>query len=105
VPGAAGSGVGQQLLDDHLRLLVFALAEVVVPDPALRVGEVQRGSVVVAERGPYPVVVVGRDRVVDPHLLYGAPDVTGVVLEPELGVCTPITTSPWPEYFADQAGR
>jgi len=31
---AAGSVLGQQLLDDHFRLLVFAFAEVVVPDPA-----------------------------------------------------------------------
>jgi hypothetical protein len=29
---AGGSGLGQQLLDDHFRLLVFAFAEVVMPD-------------------------------------------------------------------------
>jgi hypothetical protein len=36
---AGGSGLGQQLLDDHFRLLVFAFAEVVMPDVPLRVGD------------------------------------------------------------------
>src|SRR2546423_11946219 len=85
VPGTAGSGVVKQLLDDHLRLLVLALAEVMMPDPPLRVGEVQRGPVVVVEGGPYPVVVVDRDRVIDPHVTHGAADVLRIVLEPELG--------------------
>ena len=47
--------------------LVRALAEVVVADAPLGVGEVQRRPVVVAERAPDRVVVVDRDRVVDPH--------------------------------------
>jgi len=80
-----GSVLGQQLLDDHFRLLVFAFAEVVVPDAALRVGEVQGRPVVVAEGTPYRVVVVDRDRVTDPHVPLGAADVVGVVLERELG--------------------
>jgi hypothetical protein len=33
MPGAVGSGLGQQLLDDYFRLLVLALAEVMVPEP------------------------------------------------------------------------
>jgi hypothetical protein len=73
------------VLDDHLRLLVFAFPEVVMPDTPLRVGEVQGGPVVVVEGGPYRVVVVDRDRVVDPHLLQGPADVVRVVLERELG--------------------
>ena len=51
----------------------------------LCVGEVEGGPVVVAERTPHRIVVVGRDRVIDPHLLDGPADVTGIVLEPELG--------------------
>jgi hypothetical protein len=42
---AGGSGFGQQLLDDHFRLAVFAFADVVMADTALRVGEVQGGPV------------------------------------------------------------
>jgi hypothetical protein len=32
VADVAGSGFGQQLLDDHFRLLVFAFTEMVMPD-------------------------------------------------------------------------
>ena len=49
------------------------------------------------------VVVVDRDRVADLHVLHGLPDVAGVVLERELRVWTPITTSPWLAYFSAQA--
>jgi hypothetical protein len=81
--GAAGSGLGQQLLDNHFRLLIFALAEVVIPDLPPHVGEVQGRPVVVLERSPYRVVVIGRHRVTDPPLRHRAADVIGVVLEPE----------------------
>ena len=80
-----GTGVQQQLLDRHLRHGVFALAEVVVPDPSLCVGEVDRRPEVIGERPPDAVVVVERDRVGD---LQGAglrDDVVDVVLEVELG--------------------
>ena len=43
------TGADQQLLDDHFRLLVFAFAEVVVPDAPLRVGEAEGGPVLVDE--------------------------------------------------------
>ena len=79
------SRLGQQLLDDHFRLLVFAFAEVMMPDAPLRVGEVQGGPVVVGEGTPDRVVVVDRDRVVDPHVAHGAADIAEVVLEAELG--------------------
>ena len=85
MPGAARSGFGQQPLDDHLRLLVFAFAEVVMPDASLDVGEVESGPVVVGERTPDRVFVIERDRVVDRHVLHGPADVPGVVLEGELG--------------------
>ena len=80
-----GSRLGQQLLDDHFRLLVLAFAEVVVAQAPLGVGEVQGGPVVVGEGTPYRVVVVGRDRVVDPQVAHGAAHVGEVVLEAELG--------------------
>ena len=87
--GVGGSVLGQQLLDHHFRLLVFAFAEVVVPDAALRVGEVQGRPVVVGEGAPYRVVVVDRDRVIDPHVLHSAADVVEIVLEPEFGGVNP----------------
>ena len=80
-----GSGLGQQLLENHFRLLVLAFAEVVMPDAPLRVGEVQGRPVMVVEGAPYRVVVVDRDRVADPDLPHGPADVIDVVLERELG--------------------
>src|SRR5947209_11095608 len=56
-----------------------------MPDPPLRVGDVQRRPVMVIEGTPYPVVAVGRNRIVDPHLAYGPADVVRVTFEPELG--------------------
>src|SRR5487761_1706275 len=53
-------------------------------DLPLRVGEVERGPVIVVERAPYLVVAVDRDRVGDVHGVDGAADVRLVVLEPEL---------------------
>ena len=82
---AAGAGVGQQLLQDHLGLLIAALAEAMVADLALGVDEVEGRPVVVVEGSPDRVVVVDRDRVVDPQLLDGAADVVEVVLDVEFG--------------------
>src|SRR5580692_2853721 len=56
-----------------------------MPDTPLRVSEVKRGPVVVVEGTPYRVVVVDRDRVVDPDAFHGTADVIHVVLERELG--------------------
>ncbi len=75
----------EQLLDDLLGLLVLAFAKVVIPDPSLRVGDIDRGPVCVVERAPHRVVVVDRDRIVDPHLLRRAADVLDLVLDGELG--------------------
>jgi hypothetical protein len=77
------------LLDHHFRSLVLAFAEVVVPDPALRNGEVQGRPVVVGEGAPHRVVVVESDRVIDPHVLHRAADVAEFVLEPEFGGVNP----------------
>jgi hypothetical protein len=85
ITGVGGPGLGQQVLDNHFRLLVCALAEVVMPDMPLRVGEIKRGPVVVSEGTPYRVVVIDRDGVTNPHLLDGPADVISVVLERELG--------------------
>src|SRR5258705_12823484 len=74
----------EQPLDDAPRLLVAALAEVLVADDALRIDEVERRPVVVVEGAPDGVVVVDRDRVVDPAFLRGLPDTVDVVLEGEL---------------------
>src|SRR5690348_16807469 len=84
VPPDVGSALRQELLDDHLRLPVLSLAEVVMPDPPLRVPEVESRPEVVVEGTPYLVVAVDRDGVVNPHVLHGAADVVGVVLEREL---------------------
>jgi hypothetical protein len=67
---------------------------VVVANDAVRVDEVQRRPVVVVEGAPDFVVVVDRDRVVDPSLLGRLPHAVDLVLEGELGVWTPTTTSP-----------
>src|SRR5215212_7342468 len=78
------SGLAQQVLDHPLAVVVVALAEVVVPDPALRVCEVDRRPVPVGECAPDPVVAVERDRVLDPQGLHGLADVVNLVLEREL---------------------
>ena len=85
MPGPGGSGRGQELLDHHLGLAVLALAEVVMPDLPLRVGEVEGGPVVVIERAPDRIVVIGRDGIVDAHFPHRPADVADVVLDAELG--------------------
>src|SRR5258708_13086123 len=91
----AEPGLGQQLLDNHFRLLVFAFAEVVMPDVPLRVGEVEGGPVVVSEGTPYRIVVIDRDRVTDPYGLDGPADVIGVLLKWELRCVHPHPPHPW----------
>src|SRR2546430_5819261 len=53
---------GQELLQHALRFVVCALAEMVMPNAAHRVDEVQRRPVVVRKRTPHCVLVVSRDR-------------------------------------------
>ena len=78
------AGLAQQVLDHPLAVVVVALAEVVVPDPALRVCEVDGRPVPVGEGAPDPVVAVEGDRVLDPHGLRGLADVFGLALERKL---------------------
>src|SRR5262245_33484072 len=85
VADAGGSGLGQQLLNDHLRLLVFALTEVVMPDLPFPIGEVEGGPEVVCKGNPDCVVVVDRDGIGDSHVQHSPPDIVDIVLEPELG--------------------
>ena len=71
----------QQLLNDALRLLVAAFTEVVVADEAVGVHEVERRPVVIGEGAPDLVVVVDRERVVDPALLRRPPHAVDLMLE------------------------
>src|SRR6266511_2193177 len=82
---AGESSLSQQLLDNHLRLLVFAFAEVVMPDQPASVGEVDGRPVVMVESTPYRIVIVDRDWVNAPPLPHCPADVLDVSLERELG--------------------
>ena len=73
----------EQPLDDALGLLIVSLAEVVVTDDAIAVYEVERWPVMVFESSPDGVVVIDRDRVVDPSLLRRLADTVNVMLEGE----------------------
>jgi hypothetical protein len=72
------------VLDHPLAFVVLALAEVVVPDPALRIREVDGRPVPVREGAPHPVVAVECDRVIHSHGLHGLADVVNLTLEREL---------------------
>ena len=74
----------EQSLEDALRLLVAAFAEVLVADHAVRVDEVERRPVVVVEGAPDRIVVVDRDRVVDLSLLRRLLHAVDLLLEGEL---------------------
>src|SRR5712691_6109606 len=63
------SGCRQELPDDHFRPLVVTLAESMVTNTTLHVGEIEGGPVIVDERAPDLVVVVDRNGVVDPHVV------------------------------------
>src|SRR5438445_6933183 len=84
VTDALASGVAEQLLNDPFALFVLTLAELVMPDSTLRVGDVYRRPVLVAESAPDRIVTVERDRIPDPHVLRGLPDVVNVLFEREL---------------------
>ena len=100
-----GAGLVQELLDGHLGHGVLALAEVVVPDAALGVGEVQRWPEAVGEGAPDGVVVVDRHGVFDPEVARLRDHVVDVGSNPNSGVCTPTTVSPAAAYFAAHARR
>src|SRR4029450_6250441 len=64
---------------------VLALAELVLAHPSARIDEVQGRPVLVFEGAPDRVIVVNHDRIFDPHLPHGTPNVVEVLFEPELG--------------------
>jgi hypothetical protein len=65
VTDAVPAGLAQELLDGPLGLFVSTLAEVVVADSPLRVGDVHRRPVPVREGVPDRVLAVQRDRILD----------------------------------------
>src|SRR4051812_38423890 len=81
---ATAAGLCQQLLQNHLGLLVLALAEAMVPNLPLRIYEVERRPVAVPEGIPYRIVAVDRDRIGDPQFVGGSADIVEVVLDVEL---------------------
>src|SRR2546428_598863 len=58
---AADSGLGQQLLNDPFRPLVFALAELRMSNTPPRIDLVEGRPVVIVEPTPYRIVVIDRD--------------------------------------------
>src|SRR6266446_2975190 len=82
---ATVSRLGQQLLNDLFRLLVFTLAELMVPNAPLRIDNVKGRPILVLESAPYRKVAIDRDRIVDPHVLGGSANVVDVLLECEFG--------------------
>src|SRR5882724_3989981 len=68
------AGLGQQLLDDFLRLLIPALAELMMSDMPLRIDKIEGRPILIAESTPYRTVVVDRERIIDPHVLCCPPN-------------------------------
>src|SRR6266436_5728913 len=81
---AAGSGLGQQLLNDSFRLFVFTFAELMMPDAPLRIDDIEGRPILVPESPPYRMVAIDRDRITDSHILGGSANVIDVFLECEL---------------------
>src|SRR5438552_4787949 len=84
VTDATVSGLGQQLLNDSLRLFVFTLAELMMPDAPLRIDDIKGRPVFILESAPYGKVAIDRDRIIDSHVLGGSANVVDVLLECEL---------------------
>ena len=82
---AAVSGLFEQLLKDHLRLFVFALAELMMSDMPLRIDEIEGRPITVVESTPNRIVVIDRNRIIDPHILRSSTNVIDISLEYELG--------------------
>ena len=52
-----------------------------MPNTPLRIDEIERRPILVAEGTPDDMVVVDRDRVIDPHVLHGPANVVEVLFE------------------------
>src|SRR5215212_2768185 len=57
---AIDSGLGQQLLNCHLRLFVFTLAEMMMSNMPLHIDEIEGRAIPVVEGTPYRIVVIDR---------------------------------------------
>ena len=68
-------------LNDHFRLFVRALAEMMMSNTPLRIDEIQRRPILVPESAPYDMVAVHCDRVIDPHVFDGPANVVQVFLK------------------------
>src|SRR6266545_4716749 len=77
-------GFGQQLVQNHFRLFVVALAEVMMSNLPLRIDEIERRPIVVVEGTPDRIVVIDRDWMFNPQALHGSANVIDVSLECEL---------------------
>jgi hypothetical protein len=86
----------EQPLDQALRFLIAALAEVLVSDSSVRVDEVQRRPVMIVESAPDRVSIVDRDRIVDRSLVRCPTHRSIWCSNENSGVWTPITISPSP---------
>src|SRR5205823_10886193 len=84
IADAFESRFAQELLDDPFRLFVSALTKLMVPDPPLRIDDVERRPVMVVECAPDRRVVVHRDGKIDLPVLHSPADVVEVFLESEL---------------------
>src|SRR5262245_6672084 len=78
------TSLGEELLQNLLRLVVRALAVVMMTNPPLRIDEVERWPRFVVEGAPDRMVAVHHDRVCDAHGLGGAAHVVDSGFEPEL---------------------
>src|SRR4029453_10542321 len=93
----------QQLLDDALAFLVAAFAEVVVANPPFRVGDVDRGPVVIGERLPHAVLAVEGDGYSIRSSCTAQRTLSTSRSNGNSGVWTPTTTNPCSSYFSAHA--
>jgi hypothetical protein len=83
---APDSGLGQQLLNNHFRLFVFALAELMMSNIPLRIDEIEDRPTFVLESTPYRMVIIDRDRITARRTL------STFFSNANSGACTPIET-------------
>src|SRR5262245_23869822 len=76
IPNAAASGLGQQLLNNLFRLLVFTFAELMMANLSLGINEIEGRPIVIVESPPDGIVVINHDRIFDPQFLRGSAHVS-----------------------------
>ncbi len=91
---AAHPGLRQQLLNDPFGLLVFALAELMMPNMPLRIYKIESRPIVVSERAPYCLIAIDRDRKSILMALAAQRTLSTFCSNSNSGECTPITTNP-----------